>query len=489
MFKEEVEIHDKFSLEIKLWFGAFRKQKQSVFSMNSWIFMSRSLDVNKTTFSKADFYRDIKSNIRLITPVFNLSHISNGSNSPIEHLKTAFQNLAASPTRTNIADYIYNIRMFLSILKSALRNEIAYIGENLMVEEDEYLIGRYSNSINKITLAYRGLKDMISVPTVTNELFRYYSYADEFMSNLMEQHTFLLMQQLKKKKIFSNKEPFYLLQALVSNETAYRTEKGFLSFEKNNSTQNKKLLARLGFLKKFAEGELYLDAVTKREGILIEQIYMSIAAGISMIFATAIAFSMQQRYGNFTMPFFVALVVSYMLKDRIKELGRYYFAHKLVSRFYDQKINISLKGHHIGFEKEAFDYISYENVPKAVSRLRSAFLTLFDPNALKQESVILYRKRVKINRMNLNKISSYDMPGINDIIRINVTNFLTKMDNPSIPVFVPDPENGYEMIMGEKIYYLDLILQLKQDQESNYYFYRIEMNRNGIKSVEKLATL
>ena len=37
-----------------------------------------------------------------------------------------------------------------------------------------------------------------------------------------------------------------------------------------------------------------------------------------MIFATGIAFAFQQKYGNFTIPLFVALVISYMLKDRIK---------------------------------------------------------------------------------------------------------------------------------------------------------------------------
>jgi hypothetical protein len=42
------------------------------------------------------------------------------------------------------------------------------------------------------------------------------------------------------------------------------------------------------------------------------------------------------------MPFFVALVVSYMLKDRIKELGRYYFAHKLGKNYYDHKTKLPL---------------------------------------------------------------------------------------------------------------------------------------------------
>lgn len=489
MFKEAIKIHDKFSIEIKLWFGALRKRKVSFFTMNTWIFTPRSLDINSTTFSKSDFYRNLKSNVRLITPVFNLNEIAGGTESPIEHLKISFQNLASHPTRTNIADYLYNIRMFLSILKSSLRNEIVYIGKSLVDENNDFLINRYANSIDNITSAYRNLKATITVPTVTAELLRNYAFADEFMSNLIEQHTFLLIRQLKKKEKFAGKESWGILQILIQNEIKYKTEKGYPTFERDNDGHNKKLLSRLGFLKKFAEGELYLDAITKKEGVVIEHIYMSIAAGISMIFATIIAFSMQQRYGNFTMPFFVALVVSYMLKDRIKELGRYYFAYKLVRKFFDQKINISLKGHLIGTEKEAFDYITEDKVPEVVNRLRNKFLSMFESNGFKQESVILFRKMVKLNRAGLNKISSYDMPGINDIIRLNVSNFLTKMDNPRVPIFVPDESNGYEIIKGEKVYYIDMIMQLQQDKESKYFFYRIAMNRNGIKEIEKLGAI
>ena len=106
----------------------------------------------------------------------------------------------------------------------------------------------------------------------------------------------------------------------------------------------------------------FLNAKKKREGIIAEQVYFSVAAGISMIFATAIAFSFQQRYGNFTMPFFVALVVSYMLKDRIKELFRYYFAHKHRSKYFDNKTTFGIGHNQIGWSREGFDFISQSNI-------------------------------------------------------------------------------------------------------------------------------
>ncbi|MFA7494042.1 MAG: hypothetical protein WCZ43_11085 [Proteiniphilum sp.] len=43
------------------------------------------------------------------------------------------------------------------------------------------------------------------------------------------------------------------------------------------------------------------------------------------------------------MPLFIALAVSYMLKGRIKELMRSYFAHKRLNRYFDNKTKIGIK--------------------------------------------------------------------------------------------------------------------------------------------------
>ena len=103
----------------------------------------------------------------------------------------------------------------------------------------------------------------------------------------------------------------------------------------------------------------------------MEQIYYSIAAGLSMIFATVVAFSFQKKYGNFTMPLFVALVVSYMLKDRIKELMRFYFAHRLGKNYFDRKTTISMNERVVGWIKDGVDFISERKVPEEIIERRA----------------------------------------------------------------------------------------------------------------------
>ncbi|HOP13178.1 hypothetical protein [Lentimicrobium sp.] len=484
MIEDLVKIHDKFSVEIKLGFYARRKQPVSDFAVNTWIFIPNSLDINRGTYQKADFYRDLKSNIRLITPSYLLRDIADKEKPPFSLLENALQQLASDPSRTRTAEYEYHIRMFVSIVKSSLREEIQHILENGLDEDLDYLVDNFDNCINNIAANFRSLKRIINVPSISRELMNYYFFGDEFLSNLFEQHAFKLIDGLKKKGHLTG-DIREKIMALIHAEINYKKEKGYQVVEKESPNRNRNLVFRLSLLKKYAENELFLNTNQRRDGVWIEQVYLSIAAGLSMVFATAVAFSFQQKYGNFTMPFFVALVVSYMLKDRIKELTRYYFAHKLGRRFFDHRTDISLSEHEIGWSKESMVFVPESKVPGEVLKIRDRSAILEADNRNNREKIILYRKLIRLNRQSLDECSLYPTSGMNDIIRFNVSNFIHKMDNPIVPLYSPGNNDEIETVKGEKMYYINLVLQFKNEDQLDYKRYRIVLNRKGINEIEK----
>lgn len=485
MIEESVKIHDKFSLEIKLGLNARRKQKESDFVLNTWLFLPSSLDINPLTYEKRHFYRDMNSNIRLITPVYLLRNIAGDKNTPFTILQNSFENLSTDPSRANSADYEYQIKMFLSILKSALRDDIAHIIKNTFNEDNEYLIENYINNIELITSKYRNLRRIINAPTVSKYLLNFYQFGDEYMSNLIEQHTFKLLSALEKNKQKHTTHIRDAVIAVINQEIDYKKGKGFSVAQEDEPNRNRDMIFRLGMLKKFAENELFLTANKKKDGMLVEQVYFSIAAGISMIFATIIAFSFQIKYGNFTMPFFVALVIGYMLKDRIKELGRHYFAYRLGRSYFDHKIKISLKGMYIGWSKEAMDFITEDKVPDEVLKIRDRSAILEAHNRSFSERIILYRKHVRIFRDKLDSSIQYSTTGINDIIRFNISSYISKMDNPDFPLFITGDDNTVKIIKGERVYYLNLIMQLNSKGQLTYKRYRVVLNRTGIIDIER----
>ena len=484
MIEENIKIHNRFSIELKLSFLARKKKKVSEYAVNTWIFVPNSLDINPSNYDKSDFYRDLKSNIRLITPVFLLRDIVSAPDSPFVQLEKSFQRLASEPTRTNTTEYEHQIKLFLSIVKSALRDETNHILQMDKAEDTAFLTEALITNLTLILSAYRKLWTIINAPTVSQTLINYYRFGDEFLSNIVEQRCFRLLRNYSLPGETIQNETGKNIYNLIKNELKYKKENNYPSVEKNNNNLNRQLIHRLGLLKKYAEDVLFLSTKRKKEGVISQQIYYSIAAGISMVFATAIAFSFQQKYGNLTMPFFVALVVSYMLKDRIKELARYYFAHKLGNRYFDHKTSISLKNNDIGWSKEAMDFITESKVPQEVLRYRNRSAILEADNRNNNEKIILYRKMVRLNRESLDRCGDYFFSGINDIIRLNVNGMILKMDDPEFLLHHTDKNKSYIAIQGEKIYYLNLIMQMKSEEHTAYRRYRVAFNRNGIVDLE-----
>ncbi|MCC7317122.1 MAG: hypothetical protein IT219_01200 [Bacteroidales bacterium] len=484
MIEENIKIHNRFSIELKLSFLARKKKKVSEYAVNTWIFVPNSLDINPSNYDKSDFYRDLKSNIRLITPVFLLRDIVSAPDSPFVQLEKSFQRLASEPTRTNTTEYEHQIKLFLSIVKSALRDETNHILQMDKAEDTAFLTEALITNLTLILSAYRKLWTIINAPTVSQTLINYYRFGDEFLSNIVEQRCFRLLRNYSLPGETIQNETGKNIYNLIKNELKYKKENNYPSVEKNNNNLNRQLIHRLGLLKKYAEDVLFLSTKRKKEGVISQQIYYSIAAGISMVFATAIAFSFQQKYGNLTMPFFVALVVSYMLKDRIKELARYYFAHKLGNRYFDHKTSISLKNNDIGWSKEAMDFITESKVPQEVLRYRNRSAILEADNRNNNEKIILYRKMVRLNRESLDRCGDYFFSGINDIIRLNVNGMILKMDDPEFLLHHTDKNKSYITIQGEKIYYLNLIMQMKSEEHTAYRRYRVAFNRNGIVDLE-----
>lgn len=485
MIEEHVRIHDKFSIELKVGFTAQSNLRINDFSVNLWTFVPNSLDINRYSYSKEDFYRDVKSNVRLITPIYLLEDIANENKLPLRLLTLSFQNLANDPTESHISDYETHIKMFQSILKSSIRDEIDRILECRSENEQTFLITSYIRNISAIASIYRNLSEIIQTPSVEKNIFNYYLFGDEFMSNLIELHTFKLLRGLKESRVSFYQNEKIKLTELIDNEIRYKKQKGFSVIEEDSKNNNRDTVNRLNALKKYMESQLFLNIKKREDGAFIRQIYYSLAAGISMIFATIIAFSFQLKYGNFTLPLFIALVVSYMLKDRIKELSRHYFSHKLGSKYFDNKTDISFNNVPIGWYKESQSFVKEAQVPAEVIQLRNRSAILEAENRINDEKIILYRLQVELDRKDIEKSNLYPVDGVNNIIRINLSEFIRKMDNPHVPLYIKDNEMDYKIIEGEKIYYLNFILRYQYLKQIELKRYRIIFNRDGIKELER----
>lgn len=486
MITIQAKKHDNFSVEFKFGFEGNPEVELHEFAVNTWIFVPNSLDITPQTYGKDQFYRDIKSNVRMITPVYLLRELSNPSSLPFVSLREAFVRLASAPTESNIEHYESEIKMFAAIFKSALRNHSVHTSNAEAVNEVAYLTEDFVKEVSEIIAEYRRLYQLINVPTVEAKLRNYFLFGDEMMSHIIDVQSVRII-----KKIDSLDDPLLKkardgVVALMLREKEYKISQKYEIVEPKETESNRQLVFRYGLLKKYIESDLYIRLNKKRDGFAIEQIYYSLAAGLAMIFATAVAWFAQLKYGNITGPLFIVLVVSYMLKDRIKDLMRYYFAHRLGNKYFDNRAEVRIQNHNVGVVKEGVDFITESKTPHEVMDIRGRSSLVEAENRIFEEKILLYRKRVIINNNELCAVNDYPVKGINEILRFHMHRFIQKMDNPEVPVNTLDDQGNVTTVKVQKIYYINLVMQLVDGEDVSYRRFRVVMTRNGILNVEQM---
>ena len=486
MISIQAKKHDNFSIEFKFGFNSKEDGVRDDFSVNAWLFVPNSLDINPENYGKKQFYRDIKSNIRLITPVYLMREIAQDSSLPLVSLKRALENIVSGPTQENLDSYEYHLKMFAAIFKSALRDLAAHISSVRCLESAEYLVDDYTRNSMLVLEKFRALYQIIDVPTVTEKTRSLLRLCDEFMSHVVELRTIRIIKAIDEQA----DSPVYTkirekFMALIISEHNYKLSQGY-GVMNEDASHNRNLVFHRGMLKKFIESELYIRLDKKKDGVAVQQIYYSIAAGVAMIFATAVAWYSQVRYGNITWPLFIVLVVSYMLKDRIKDLLRYYFAHRLGNKYYDKKATITIGKKRVGEIKEGFDFISETKTPAEVLKMREQSSSVEDESRIFEEKILLYRKHVTIDEVALAANDDYPMRGINEIMRLHLNRLTHKMDNPEVPIDSIDEDGNILQLKVQKLYYVNIVFQLQHDNETEYHHFRISMTRNGLIDIEKL---
>ena len=486
MISIQAKQHDNFSVEFKFGYNCIEDGVKDKFSVNAWIFVPNSLDINPENYGKKQFYRDIKSNIRLITPVYLLRDIAQDTSLPLVSLKKSLQNVVSNPSTSSLNAYEYHLKMFAAIFKSALRDHVTHLTSIRSLDSAEYLVDDYVNSSQLVLNKFRALYQIIDVPTVTDRTRSFFRMSDEFMSHIVVLRTTRMLTALETTGSSQNlsqiRQKFI---DLIQEERKYMAIMGYETLN-GDSEHDRQLVFHHGMLKKYVESELYIRLDKKKDGVAVEQLYYSIAAGVAMIFATGVAWQTQVKYGNITWPLFIALVVSYMLKDRIKDLLRYYFAHKLGDKYFDKKATIAIGDKKVGVIKEGFDFISRSKTPDVVMNMREKASFVEDESHIFEEKILLYRKHVEISDSALAQIDAYPMKGVNEIIRLHLNRFTHKMDNPEVPIYSFDAEGNMMTYSVQKIYYVNIVFQLQHEVEAEYHHFRITMTRNGVQAIDKI---
>ena len=475
MIDVQPKIHDKFTLELKVGFHSLQQEPVSNFEVNIWTCLPESLDINPSKYSKSDFYRDIKTNLRLITPTYSLDDLANDeNNTPIAELHKSISQLHKSTDTASTARFCHNAKMYAAIAKSAFRNGLNDLMNGQPTSDAFRQYAR--NAINTLS-NFRNVHN--SINDMPDEITTTFSLCDEFLSNLYEQYVF---KAYNTDAVKNDTEVSEWMRWTLENELEYKKRNGYLSVEKRNSDGNTSFIRRAGQLKKYVEGELYLKANKMSNTFMTEQIVFGIAAILAMLASTLLTYYFSDRLTNFTLPFIIAIVLIYALKDRIKDWVKYFYSNHLKKYFFDSRIWLQQKGEPLGLLKEGFLFVRNSKAHQEIGHLLHRDKLAHDV-ADRNEKIMLYRQHIRLFKNRWTRNSPYPFVGINEIIGYNINSWTRKMDNPEMPLSVFDDKNG-NTVVGEKNYRIDFVIECSFEGQTEYKPFTLVCNRDGIKGIE-----
>lgn len=438
--------------------------------------------------------------VRFKTPDVSLARIVDGDDaqSPLTRIREVLEG-SDNGEDLDRNKLHHETRLLGCLIRANLRDEVADLRRKVAHArghaDDAALAADVRDAIERVDAetvavlaAVRDLRPRFLLarrPTWVREL---YEYLDEYVSISVEGYFTAAIDALDTEDSASFDEARGRLTATVIGEQRHRVGAGYASVL-HEGTPAGSYVYRKGALKKFMSSVLFLEAKRRPEGRGIANIIAGIAAAVAMLFSTVAAIWSQGAYGLNSFPFVIAIVISYVFKDRIKEWVRAYFSDRLSRKLYDRSIEVRdpLADVVVGRCRESFGFLADRHVPKEVARLRHADSSSALEPETKPEIVMRYVKDVRLHGRQIAAVHRR-LGDVNDIIRFNFSSFLVRMDEPLQQVAVYDPETDrVRRLERPKRYHVNMLMVLyADDKRASVDRFRIILDRRGIQHLHQV---
>ena len=482
-----VSQHDKYQIEVKFVCPLDRERKINDYHIDVFFFLPRHLGINRHSYSRDQFYTDLTEYIRLKTPEVEISELIHEDSAIFKRLADVFESYRKGETDA-AEECTRQLKMFCSVTKVAFRDGAARILEQNRKKRIE-TIPDYLAHVDTVMENYRKMRSSLpeNDARFLQELF---DLVDEFLGVTANTYKKLLWKSLTPEKRGTEQPVIDLIRESVLREIAYRKGRGYPSVPEPGA-DNAELLYRESAIKKTMASVLYLKVAVREAGVLLENIFLSVAAAVAMIFVTGIAFLWRGLFlEEFSLSFFIVWVVAYMFKDRIKALLQKWFSsHKASYSFdYNQKIYDSM-GKKVGLCREGVMFRSEKDMDPEICEIRNRSSLSRHVNGPLSEEILTFRKRIELYTKPCEDIYRvFRVDGVNDIIRFNVREWLRKMDNPVRQMFYPAEDGSLGVLKAKRLYHVNMLIRYGGNGRPDECMrFRLVLARNGIKDVEYVS--
>ncbi|MEX2682358.1 MAG: hypothetical protein Q6373_012225 [Candidatus Sigynarchaeota archaeon] len=480
--------------------------KEEEYSITGYFFIPPELKISKDTYTKQMFFHDVQSQIRFQTPHFPLkSYIDPGNKlSPLNRIQVILQEMVRGKFDDDETNerLVYELKMHAQIVRSNLKSEIGVVIEMCSHQESPSSIIQITSdlldSVNKIQDQFHKIENDLNSMQLPRKTRETYHAADEYVSYYIEHYMTLLLETIKDNACFDS-----LINAIhdvIVRRQERREAKGYTLVidpdvnEQTKSTKNTKIHYWKSFLKFFIKQVLVLETREREERKMVMQIIGTIGAIIAMSVFVIFTFFFL-GFGQFSVPFVLATLVFYAIKDRTKvmfnAIGERISNKMIPDKVYDI-VDTLKKKDTIGSVKESMQFIKIDQVPDEVLEIRNKDRTSSIENEYSQENVILYRKHIKLNTSKITHIHERHK-NITDMLKINIKNFLLNAWDPEEEILYYNRKKRELTNVPVPIrYHMNMVLQqeyidAKNTERKRYKRIRVVFQKDGIDDVEEIS--
>jgi hypothetical protein len=509
LVERRLKTHDANQLQLKLAYVVDPGIKRQSYLVESFMFVPRTLGVGTHSYSPERFYEDTQTFVRLKTPSVALEALAKpGRAEPwFESVRRGLDELLGGAA-TSLPQLVRSIKVLGCIYQAAIRDEGRLLrarfdrldsrDRKARVMQEAELGRALGTFLEQLEAALERLRRTgeRSLHAVAPEDVRVaWEVVDEFVALYAEEVLSTLVGACDGHGCRDSTDPLHLIRGrladLAVEQYHYRRTRSYASYVVPG-TSNETLPWRRRILKRITHSALFLDTRYGEGGAVKRDLIAGFTAAIAMLFAVLVAVWAQVEWGAVSSGFIILAVLSYIVKDRLKEWGRRYLGRRFSRWLPDFVVRLRdpQTGKVIGQSAESVTILDPSRMDAQITALRHADHPSPVARHGRAETVIRFVKEVRLDSKWLRgTIEGVD--GINDIIRFNFARFRQRMDKAiEVHRVVHPTEKHLIEVPCNRVYHINLILRITRGygkrRTSSAERVRVVLDQNGLKRVERV---
>ncbi len=492
----------EFLLEMKLHYpqsSLKRSRKRQEVESKVFVYMPNQLLPHAQKENEERFLREcLSSHIRFTTPLFSLDKLLDA-----EILLDKIYALLQGPfSRTNKRRLSTLLRLFCCVFSRSLKRSLYKLRKSLFyyikqsdsseksLEHRRQLIEKIDKQVSAIerlgpkldTLRAHFFDD---AQIMAHESRVDLNRSDEFLS----QHLVIDFSQLYKRVSCFDETPetskvLEKVKSILNTEYRYRAAKDYLPLPVSDDFDvTEAWITMRSRLKKWTQTVLYLKIANKRTPEYLFQMFASFSAAIAMTFAILTQVYATKTYGSLSLAWIIMMIVSYIFKDRIKEILRGVLAtlpNSAMASYEYADIKDQADHSSVGKLKSFVRYQEMSTLSDTIVRE-----TLQDdPRLLIEDDhkVIVYWRKLRFKQKDSDLIPF--VSSFTDILLFNLTRYAERMDESIEYLDFCSPEGEVSQHKGYRLYSVHFFIRLLIDDQLYWQHYNVTMTHKEIIRVE-----